>query len=97
MKRSTRSPGSKDVYALRRQSRQALGKGGESPETEALISDIGRMIETARSQVAQTTNAALTTLYWQIGTRHRLTIDLRRGQIDWPDTIRGRGSQSDGA
>ncbi len=32
------------------------------------------MIETARAQVAQTANAALTTLYWQIGNRIRQDV-----------------------
>ncbi len=32
------------------------------------------MIETARSRVAQAANAALTTLYWQIGTRIRQDV-----------------------
>lgn len=42
-----------------------------APATAALALDIGRMIESARAQVTRTANAALTTLYWQIGTRIR--------------------------
>ena len=34
-----------------------------------LISDIRRLIETARQNVAVTVNASLTILYWQIGNR----------------------------
>ncbi len=34
-----------------------------------LISDIRRLIETARQDVAVTVNASLTILYWQIGNR----------------------------
>jgi predicted nuclease of restriction endonuclease-like (RecB) superfamily len=40
----------------------------------SLASDIGRLIESARQQVAQTANVALTTLYWQIGTRIRQDV-----------------------
>jgi len=36
-------------------------------EVAALARDIGSMIEEARRQVGQAANAALTTLYWQIG------------------------------
>lgn len=45
-----------------------------APDTAALAVEVGRMIETARQQVAQATNAALTTLYWQIGTRIRQDV-----------------------
>ena len=45
-----------------------------APETDALALDIGKMIEAARAEVAQTANAALTTLYWQIGIRIRQDI-----------------------
>jgi len=38
---------------------------------DSLALDIGRMIEAARAQLAVAANAALTTLYWQIGTRIR--------------------------
>jgi fructose-1,6-bisphosphatase/sedoheptulose 1,7-bisphosphatase-like protein len=37
----------------------------------SLALDIGRLMGSARRQVAETTNAALTTLYWQVGTRIR--------------------------
>ena len=39
-----------------------------------LVLDLGRMIELARQQVAQTANAALTTLYWQLGKRVQTQI-----------------------
>lgn len=43
-------------------------------EPGALARDIGQMIEAAREHVAHTANAALTTLYWQIGTRIRQDV-----------------------
>jgi predicted nuclease of restriction endonuclease-like (RecB) superfamily len=39
-----------------------------------LALDLGRMIEVARQQVAQAANAALTTLYWQLGKRVHMEI-----------------------
>lgn len=39
-----------------------------------LVSDLGSMIEVARKQVAVAANAALTTLYWQIGHRVRTEV-----------------------
>ena len=44
----------------------------------ALALDLGKMIESARQQVAQAANAALTTLYWQIGTRIRQDVLKQR-------------------
>jgi predicted nuclease of restriction endonuclease-like (RecB) superfamily len=41
---------------------------------EALAVDIRRMIQSARQQTAQAVNAALTSLYWQIGTRIRREV-----------------------
>lgn len=41
---------------------------------EALAHEIGALIEAARHHVAQTANAALTMLYWQIGARVRQDI-----------------------
>jgi len=49
--------------------------------TSALASDIGHLIESARQHVAQTANAALTTLYWQIGARiHRYVLRQQRAE-----------------
>ena len=46
-----------------------------------LALDIGNLIESARGQVAQAANAALTTLYWQIGTRiHQDVLKARRAE-----------------
>ncbi len=80
-KKSTGDPGSKKVAAPLRQlattpKKSVQRSSGTDPasETTALALDIGRMIETARSQVARTANAALTSLYWQIGTRIRQDV-----------------------
>jgi len=46
-----------------------------------LALDIGRLIQSARQQVAQTANAALTALYWEIGTRiHQDVLKARRAE-----------------
>ena len=39
-----------------------------------LVHDLGAMIDAARKQVAVAANAALTTLYWQIGQRMRTEV-----------------------
>jgi hypothetical protein len=47
----------------------------------ALVHDLGSMIDAARMQVAVATNAALTTLYWQLGHRIRTEVlDGRRAE-----------------
>lgn len=43
-----------------------------------LAVELRSLIQSARSQVAQATNAALTTLYWQIGTRIRQDVLKQR-------------------
>lgn len=49
-----------------------------APE-DRLVSDIGRLIEESRSQVIQTTNAAMTLLYWRIGERiHQDILQAKR-------------------
>ena len=46
-----------------------------------LATNIGALIESMRGQVAQAANAALTTLYWQIGVRIRKNVlKQRRGE-----------------
>src|SRR5437868_4273719 len=78
-KKARKATGGK-VSAVRRQSaitvasrpRAADGSPQESmgetdTDVAALARELGRMIESARQQLAQTANAALTTLYWQIG------------------------------
>jgi predicted nuclease of restriction endonuclease-like (RecB) superfamily len=41
---------------------------------ESLIRELGELIENAQRQVAVTANAALTTLYWQVGRRVRTDV-----------------------
>ncbi len=48
----------------------------------ALVHDIGLMITSARHRVAHAANAALTTLYWQIGTRVRQDV-LRERRAEY--------------
>ena len=46
-----------------------------------LVRDLGQMIESARQQVAVTANAALTSLYWQLGQHVRTKVlEGRRGE-----------------
>lgn len=42
--------------------------------SRALVHDLGAMIETAQQRVAGAANAALTTLYWQLGQRVRTEV-----------------------
>jgi predicted nuclease of restriction endonuclease-like (RecB) superfamily len=51
-----------------------LPTSGDKVLVSTLVRDFGQMIESARRQVAQTANAALTTLYWQLG--HRIRTDV---------------------
>lgn len=77
------------VSAVRRQSAvvAAVGKGPSTSSRElktpsahveslvaTLVHDLGKMIEAARKQVAVAANAALTTLYWQVGRRVRAEV-----------------------
>lgn len=65
----------KKVSAARRQSAAVTAPSSvvaelpDSAKIAALALDLGNMIEVARQQVAVAVNAALTTLYWQIGRR----------------------------
>ncbi len=52
----------------------------------ALGNDIRELIVTARESVAQTVNAGLTTLYWQIGTRIRQDI-LKEKRAEYGEQI----------
>jgi predicted nuclease of restriction endonuclease-like (RecB) superfamily len=47
-------------------------------DVAVLVRDLGQMIDTARRQVAVAANAALTTLYWQIG--HRVRTEVLEGR-----------------
>jgi hypothetical protein len=46
------------------------------------LRDVAQMIEASRQQVAQTPNAALTTLHWQIGARIRQDV-LRESRAEY--------------
>ena len=83
-KKSTKT-GTKKVAVVERQSPEtqnesvdktlswALQESGEI-EVSMLVSDLGSMIDAARKQAAVAANAALTTLYWQIGRRIRTEV-----------------------
>ena len=64
--------------------RQTATRGDRSPtlpddaEVAALALDLGKMIEAAWQQVAVAANAALTTLYWQLG--HRVRTEVLEGR-----------------
>jgi len=75
-KKPQRARRSKKVATLSRQSkeRSAARQLSKAGGIALLASDIGRLIESARRQVAQAANAALTILYWQIGTRIRKDV-----------------------
>ena len=65
------------VSAVRRQSTET--KLPESALTndayvKALILELGELIEDAQREVAVTANAALTTLYWEVGRRVRIEV-----------------------
>lgn len=77
----TDNPDPKRIAAVPRQpsqiSEKSVSRNSDTdlaPKASALALDIGQMIETARAQVAQTANVALTTLYWQIGNRVRQDV-----------------------
>lgn len=87
--RKATKAGAKKVAALLRQLPGASSEnllsfnvrvGGEL-EVSTLVRDLGSMIDAARKQVAVAANAALTTLYWQIGHRVRTEVlDERRAE-----------------
>lgn len=54
----------------------------EPAGTSGLVADVAQMIEASRRQVAQTANAALTTLHWQIGARIRQDV-LRERRAEY--------------
>lgn len=74
----------KNLSDVRRQSAGPARPSTPLPderEVAALASDLGRMIDAARRQVAVAANAALTTLYWQLGHRVRTEIlDEKRAE-----------------
>jgi predicted nuclease of restriction endonuclease-like (RecB) superfamily len=65
------------VSALRRQSARTKIRMNilhNDVYVESLIRELGELIENAQRQVAVTANAALTTLYWQVGRRVRTDV-----------------------
>jgi predicted nuclease of restriction endonuclease-like (RecB) superfamily len=94
-KRTSKKPtkgGPKKVAAVSRPSPGALAEHAEKARSRAsresgelevstLVRDLGSMIEEARNQVAAAANAALTSLYWQMGYRVRTEVlDGRRAE-----------------
>jgi hypothetical protein len=73
---------STDGSTRRRRPSHALVKdSSQSADVVALVRDLRAMIDTARGQVALAANAALTTLYWQIGHRvHTEVLESRRAE-----------------
>ena len=59
---------------MRKETGKQVAETGNKPLPGNLVGDIRSLIETARHNVAVTVNAALTTLYWQIGNRIRQDI-----------------------
>lgn len=56
-------------------------ESSEPRQTETLLTELCGLIESARQQVAQTTNATLTMLYWHVGQRiRREVLNERRAQ-----------------
>jgi len=65
------------VSALRRESAETKLRVSilkNDVYVESLIRELGELIEDAQRQVAVTANAALTTLYWQVGRRVRTEV-----------------------
>lgn len=81
--------GRRGVHAARTQSVAAPATLGDTSSTELVVRpaeaevtafalDLGKMIDSARQQVAVAANAALTTLYWQLG--HRIRTEILEGR-----------------
>jgi predicted nuclease of restriction endonuclease-like (RecB) superfamily len=76
---SRQAPGALVEHAKKARSRASRELG--EVEVSTLVHDLGSMIEAARKQVAVAANAALTTLYWQMGHRVRTEVlDGRRAE-----------------
>ncbi len=71
---------------MRKETGKQVVKTDNKPISGNLISDIRRLIETARHNVAVTVNAGLTVLYWQIGSRIRQDI-LKEKRADYGKEI----------
>jgi hypothetical protein len=82
-----KKPATKGAMAVSSRSRASSARGRASPTAPndaavaALAIDLGKMIEAARQHVAVAMNAALTTLYWELGQRVRTAVlDGRRAE-----------------
>jgi len=84
-----RSPRAKSITAPT----QPSAKPAKAPSALTLARDIGRMIEAARQDVARAANAALTTLYWQIGARIRLDVLQERRAAYGAEIVAALGRQ----
>jgi len=75
---------------MKAQSANALAHRGTVPDALArsrgLLADVRELILAARAQTAQTVNAGLTLLYWQIGRRIRTDI-LREKRAEYGEKI----------
>ncbi len=77
----TRSPRSKSTKGIRKTAALTRAAVPDDAEISVLASDLAKMIDAARQNVAQAANAALTTLYWQLGHRvHTTILEGRRGE-----------------
>jgi len=56
----------------------AADASSEDAQVATLVRDLGQMIDAARRQVAVAANAALTTLYWQLG--HHVRTEVLEGR-----------------
>ena len=63
-----------------------LSKQSATASTKTLLADVRELILAARIQVAQTVNAGLTMLYWQIGQRVRRDM-LKEKRADYGEKI----------
>lgn len=81
MTKKPRTPAASPARPLaKRRSASVVGNADDATLT-TLVTDLGRLIDGARQQAAVAANAALTTLYWQIGTRVRVEVlDGRRAE-----------------
>jgi predicted nuclease of restriction endonuclease-like (RecB) superfamily len=71
---------------MKKETEKRVAKAYNKPISGDLTSDIRRLIETARHNVAVTVNAGLTILYWQIGSRIRQDI-LKEKRADYGEKI----------
>ena len=95
-KRPTDDSGESTELAPRDGAVEAASGGNAASEDggfDGLASEIGRMIDTARANVAQAANSALTFLYWQIGTRIREDVLEERRAEYGGEVVRSLGRQ----